>query len=141
MYRDETARKTRPNDPGVLEMPDPYESNDERDARELRAELEAANARAGEESARADDERDARSKAETSRDEAKELLKNAEHELATAREQLDFLHEQLTTLSQQIQSPSAPTKKGEMARLLQGLVDGDDWRHGTWRVKRRSQSD
>jgi len=120
-------------------MADPYESNDERDARHLRADLEAASARAAEESARADDESEARSKAEAARDQAKELLTKTQHELKVAREQIDFLLEQLTTLSREIQSPSAPTKKGEMARLLQGLVDGDDWRHGTWRVKRRSQ--
>lgn len=51
----------------------------------------------------------------------------------TDRRDRDFLRDQLTDLQQQIASPSAPRTRGQMARLLAGLLRGEDWRNGTWR--------
>lgn len=50
----------------------------------------------------------------------------------------EWIREQLQELEQQIGSPSAPTTRGEMARLIVGLLRGEDWRNGTWRVRRRA---
>lgn len=48
-------------------------------------------------------------------------------------EERDFLRDQLTELAQAIRSPSAPRSKQQMARLIAGLLRGEDWRNGAWR--------
>ena len=77
-------------------------------------------------------------RAETARDEAKEMRDNLQQECDRQQEELNFLREQIAELALQITSPSAPSHKSDMARLLEGLLAKDDWRNGAWRRKPRS---
>lgn len=52
---------------------------------------------------------------------------------ADTEDERDFLREQLTELAAQIRSASAPRSRQQMARLLAGVLRGEDWRHGSWR--------
>ena len=73
------------------------------------------------------------------RDETMASLEALQNEHDMAREELDFLREQIADLALNITSPSAPVRKSEMARLLNGLLNRDHWQHGTWRDARRAQ--
>lgn len=53
--------------------------------------------------------------------------------LREAAEELDFLRDQLAELHLQLAGPSAPRKKSQLARLIAGMLRGEDWRNGTWR--------
>jgi len=61
-------------------------------------------------------------RAETARDEAKEMRDNLQQECDRQQEELNFLREQIAELALQITSPSAPSHKSDMARLLEGLL-------------------
>lgn len=74
-------------------------------------------------------------RAETARDEAKEMRDNLQQECNRQQEELNFLREQIAELALQIASPSAPSHKSDMARLLEGILAKDDWRNGAWRRK------
>lgn len=54
-----------------------------------------------------------------------------ELEIDSARH--EELRGQLENLSTHIMSPSAPRSRQQMRRLIDGLLRGEDWRHGTWR--------
>lgn len=64
--------------------------------------------------------------------EANRLERLVKDEADTEQER-DFLREQLVELEQQIRSSSAPSTRQQMARLIGGLLRGQDWRHGAWR--------
>lgn len=63
----------------------------------------------------------------------KEERDTANAALVLVQEQLEFLRSQISDLALSIDSPSAPTRKSEMFRLLQGWLDEQDWRNRTWR--------
>ncbi len=79
-------------------------------------------------------------RAESERDAARGERDDAQRDFDDKRVRLEWLTSQLTELAIQIASPSAPTRKSEMARLLSGLLEEQDWRHGAWRRLPRSGS-
>lgn len=79
-------------------------------------------------------------RAHKERDEASERSANAAAQIEDLSGHLEFLREQLADLALNIKSPSAPTHRSEMARLLNGLLDGQHWQHCTWRVRRAPPS-
>lgn len=79
-------------------------------------------------------------RANQARDEANEARDNLQDAHDTACADLEFLREQIADLAMNIASPSAPRSKGEMARLLNGLLNGQHWQHCTWRIRRAQQA-
>jgi hypothetical protein len=60
---------------------------------------------------------------------------NLQQEHDVTCERLEFLRAQLADLAINIASPSAPRRKGEMARLLEGLLSNQEWQNGAWRSR------
>ncbi len=61
---------------------------------------------------------------------------NANAALQEAQDSLDFLRQEIADLALHLGSPSAPKRKSEMARLLQGWLEEQPWQHRTWRSQK-----
>lgn len=66
----------------------------------------------------------------------KEERDNANAALQVAQDALDFLRQEIADLALHFASPSAPKRKSEMARLLQGWLEEQPWQHRTWRSQK-----
>lgn len=76
---------------------------------------------------------------ETERDAARQERDDAQSDAKRVRVRLEWLAAQLADLAIQIASPSAPTRKSEMALLINGLLDEEDWRNGAWKRPRKQK--